>query len=103
MDADDIKNLIKIGETESVKFLAGPKSPLEVYDCFKLLTAENTGVIIIGVKPDSTVVGIKKKKDIYISITKKAAENFHDHEISINEIELIRFFSVLVVSWKRKQ
>ncbi len=75
MDADDLKKLIELGESETLEF---KKSLAEQDDALKTAAAfanGHGGWILFGIKPDGSIIGV----DIGINALENLAEAFHHH------------------------
>ncbi|MDZ7363758.1 MAG: putative DNA binding domain-containing protein [candidate division KSB1 bacterium] len=75
MDANELQQLIELGESESLEF---KKSLSEQADAIKTAVAfanGNGGWILFGVKPDGNVIGVT----IGVNTLENLAEAFHQH------------------------
>ncbi|MGH7596399.1 MAG: RNA-binding domain-containing protein [bacterium] len=75
MDADELKKIIELGESETLEF---KKSLAEQVDALKTAAAfanVSGGWILFGVKPDGSIVGV----DVGANTLENLAEAFHHH------------------------
>lgn len=95
MNAEEIKRLIRKGQTAKVIFAECPTSPLDIVSEIQKIIHFDQAILIIGVKPCGTVVGLRNKEAEVMEIIQPLISST---SLLLEKIDLIRYFSVLVVS-----
>jgi len=75
MTIDELSNLIKLGESETLEFKKSLTQQDEGIKTATALANGNGGWILFGVKPDGSIVGV----DIGVNTLENLAEAFHHH------------------------
>jgi len=75
MTIDELNNLIKLGESETLEFKKSLTQQDERIKTATALANGNGGWILFGVKPDGSVIGV----DIGVNTLENLAEDFHHH------------------------